>query len=201
VSNTRFGTQNILIVENRFENTFGRGILLAGNSATIQSNTFCKVFGNPIQVQADIVDNYWGEGQGASNVVIRGNRFEDVNWAGRWEGAVVYTGGRLPWGPTEYPLFRRFLVEGNRFVNPPGPAVTFTSSGDCLVRNNMIELRKPCATSTVYAGTFFSVLSSNLSFEGNRWEGPSMPTNFAGVVCDPQSKNIRFSSSAIGAER
>lgn len=171
--NTRFGTRNVLIANNEFVETFGRGILFAGDDTTIEGNTFREVFGNPIQIQADIVDNHWAEGSGSSNLVIRDNLFEDVNLAGRWEGAIVYVGGRLPWGPTEYPLFQKFLIEGNRFVNPPGPAFSFNSSKGFIVRDNMLELSDPFPNVTPYAGSVLLTHCSDVGVFANQWTRPT----------------------------
>lgn len=198
VINTRFGTDNVKIADNRFIQTFGRGILFAGNDVTIENNTFHEVFGNPIQIQADIVDNHWAEGYGTSNLVLRKNVFKDTNLSGRWEGAIVYVGGRLPWGPTEYQLFSRFLVEDNHFINAPGPAMSFASSRDFLIRNNTIELSRPFPNQTPYAGTMIANLSSNMAMQNNTWKFNAIPVSPTGVIHDPHSSSrIQISGNRL----
>lgn len=193
VANTRFGTHNVLIANNTFYRTFGRGILHSGDNVTVEGNRFEEVGGCAIQVQADIVDLHWAEGTGTKNMVIRNNSFKDVNRAGRWEGAVVYTGGRLPWGPTEYPLFDQFLIEKNHFINPPGPAMTLTSTHNVVVRDNIIEMIDPMPNTTPYAGTVFNDNTSNINVVQNLWKYHNKPENIGGVIYNPTESSQVYS--------
>ncbi|MAX23354.1 MAG: hypothetical protein CMJ19_02525 [Phycisphaeraceae bacterium] len=198
VANTRFATDNVRIANNRFVRTFGRGILYSGNDVTVENNVFDRIGGNAIQVQADIVDLHWAEGVGTDNMVIRNNRFSNVNPSGRWEGAVIYTGGRLPWGPMSYPLFKRFLVENNHFINPPGPAMSFTASRDMVIRNNIIDMTNPLPNVTPYAGTVFNALCSQVRVHGNLWKSPQPESYPGGVVFDPdECEQIQVDSNRL----
>ncbi len=185
VANTRFGTHNVLIANNKFYRAFGRGILHSGNDVTVKGNHFEELGGSAIQVQADIVDLHWAEGTGTRNMVIANNKFIDVNRSGRWEGAVVYTGGRLPWGPTDYPLFDQFLIENNHFINSPGPAMTLTTTHNAVIRNNVIEMINPMPNTTPYAGTVFNVHTSNINVIQNLWRYHDKPEHMSGVIYNP----------------
>jgi hypothetical protein len=185
--NTKYGTRNVRIAGTVFKYTNGRGILLAGHDSTIESCYFRNVVSTSIQLHTEIVDNHWGEGNGATNIVIRNNTFENTNQGGRWEGAVIYGGANLPWGVTNYPLFHTLLLEGNRYFNAPGPAFSVKSARNVIARNNRVDYNQVPGNVTPYSGTLYVTNATDLALGGNTWVNWITPPNTTGVVYDAAS--------------
>ncbi len=169
VRNTRYETRNVNISGCQFKYTNGRAILLAGHDATISSCYFRNVTSTSIQLHTEIVDNLWGEGQGASNVLIKDNTFENASISTRYEGALIYAGATLPWGQTDYPLFNRILIENNRIFNACGPVATLKFSQDVVVRNNIMDLTQTMPLIKTFSGLIYGAFSNNLALGGNTW--------------------------------
>ena len=180
--NRAYDTRNVRIAGSTFQYTNGRAILLAGRDATIEYCYFRNVYSTSIQLHTEIVDNLWGEGHGADNIVIRHNTFENTNPSGRWEGSVIYGGATLPWGPTDYPLFDRILIDDNLFYNAPGPAVSLRSVRSVIVRDNRIQLSQSKPEMTAYSGTIYGTLCTNMALGGNEWRNWIAPSNLTGVA-------------------
>jgi hypothetical protein len=170
VQNRRYDTNNVRIANCTFEDTSGRSILLSARNATIENNTFKNAVGTAIQLHTEIVGDLWAEGSGASNMVIRGNTFENVSYEGRYDNAVIYSGAKLPVGVTNYPLFHDILIEKNRFINSSGPVVSLYSAKDVIVRDNRIESIKSPQTANYLSGSFFTSNASGIAFRGNTWQ-------------------------------
>jgi hypothetical protein len=169
VVNRRFNTSNVRIANCNFHDSNGRSILLSTNGGTIENCTFKNAYGTAIQLHTEIVQNLWAEGAGVSNLVIRGNTFEDSAREGRYNGATVYSGAKLPTGTTTYPLFHDMLIEKNRFINSSGPAISLNSAGNVLVRDNVIEAPRTSPIANSMANSLFTSYSSDIAFTGNTW--------------------------------
>lgn len=184
VLNKRYDTANVRIVHCRFHDTGGRGILLGASNATVEDNVFDHTRAVAIQLHTEIVGTLWAEGHGCANVVIRGNQFLDANTQCKFDGAVIYARSNIPAGSTGYPLFHDVLIEGNRFVNCPGPAVSLASCQDFTVINNTLENNAGVTGASALSAAVVAELSSDIVVSGNRWKAGS-PSAKPGVVYDP----------------
>jgi len=180
--NARYATRNLLVRNCRAEYTNGRGLLVSAKDVTIENNVFDHVFGSGINIESDIMPPLWTEGRGASNVLIRGNTFKDLNQQVRYNGAAIYANVRMPCGPTNATLYDRVTIENNRFINMTGPIVSLTNANNLLVRGNEISFTGSPFEGR-YTGTLFLSRVSNASLGGNTWLGAS--NGSGGVLYDP----------------
>ncbi len=136
VFNRRYCTKNYIIRNNKFHSNRARGILIHGSNGLIEGNSFYKIQGAAIQIEAG-AESRWAEGTGVKNVIFRNNFIEscDLN---RWTMAVVYMGVYLPDGRTDYPIFNNIIFENNTIVDCPRLALYLSSCSDIFVSNNTI---------------------------------------------------------------
>jgi hypothetical protein len=191
----RYRTADIIIRNCRFEN-FPRGILISGKNITIENNSLKDGRAGGIKIETGYTMKVWSEGMGASNVVIRNNRFESVNRIGRYafeNRPDIYVSSYRITDPSldksDFPILRDILIEKNEFVGSTGSPVFLASSGWVTIRNNVFDLRKEASIKTDYRGGIGVVHSQNIVIEGNKWLG----TENAGVFFDPESvKGLRL---------
>ena len=164
----------------------GAGVLTDARNLTIENCVFDRTFGQGVQLAVDIVPALWSEGMPTANVVLRQNRFESVNAASRVDGAAVCTFTRWPAGATTYPLYRDILIESNRFINTPGPAISLRTCQNVVARGNVIDTVKAPANAGPLAAAFLAAYSSDLTLGGNRWETGTTVVK-PGVLFDPET--------------
>ena len=191
IRNTRFNNSNISIDRCKFEYTDGRGILFSGSNATIRNCNFLHS-GTPFVFEAEIVPPLWEEGDGASNILIEGNKFAEITSRSRYGNAVIYAESLIPWGPTQTALFRNLSIVNNDFTSCPGPAVSLDASANVVVRANRIDCTRPSDSATRYSGTIFAMNSSNLALGGNTWITGVSSTFDSGVVYDKTNTSKVF---------
>jgi len=185
--NTRYNTTNVLIEGCTFSNTNGHGIILSASAATVNNCSFENVFCTAIELEVNIVQNLWSEGNGASNVLVQNNRFVDVSQLGEFGGAVIYTRPTLPWGPTNETLFDTLTLINNTFENCPGPAISLSNCSQVIADSNQMNYTRLMAHATRYSGAILASYSSNLALGGNTWIN-QIPSTFAcGVVTNMNS--------------
>ena len=142
-----YGTDNLLIRNCRYEDYFGR-LLILGSNVTVENTTFMRGTGVPINMQLSLTDTDWAEGVGTTNVVIRNCTFRDTIVTGGRIGNVycdIYAGiafgsewkplDRKPWNP----ILSDLLVEDCSFTNPRGYAAYFRDGRNITFRNNVIR--------------------------------------------------------------
>jgi hypothetical protein len=185
VRNARFDTANVRIAGCQFLYTNGHGILLSTRNTTVENCYFRDVFSTPIQFEANIVQPLWSEGTGASNVVVRNNTFENNNREGDSDGAAIWAGTSLPWGPTDVHLFNTLLFEGNRFFNSPGPILSLNNCSNVIARDNRIDYTHTPSNSTDRSCAFVVTRSDRLALGGNTWHDYIASAHDYGVVYDP----------------
>ncbi|CAM2978549.1 right-handed parallel beta-helix repeat-containing protein [Rariglobus hedericola] len=197
-NNTRFQTKNVRITGTQFTWTNGRGILLSANDATIESCYFRNVSATSIQITTEIVDTAFMEGRGASNIVVRNNTFENTGQTARFGGSVIHVGAIIPWGPADYFMFDTLLFDGNRFFNAPGPAMSFISGINVIVRNSRIELTQSMFNQTPFSGTLQAELSADLALGGNTWKNFLAAPYVSGVVYNPDlTTNLEYQTNRM----
>jgi hypothetical protein len=184
-NNTRFETKNVLITGTQFLWTNGRGILLSARDATIENGYFRNVTATSLQITTEIVDTAFMEGRGASNIVVRNNTFENTGQSARFGGSVIHVGAIIPWGPADYFLFDTLLFDGNRFFNAPGPAMSFVSNINVIVRNSRIEHTQAMPNQTPYSGALQAEVSADMALGGNTWTNYFAAPYVTGAVFNP----------------
>lgn len=178
--NHRYGTTDVHIARCHFSH--GR-VMFSAKHATIEDCTFDQPFANAIQLATEIAGNLWSEGSGNEDIVIRNNVIRGANICGKFGGAVIHAAPVLPAGRTEYPLFRRILIENNRIIDSRGPMLNLGACQDVVVRGNRIEADAPVPGANALAGCIKVECSSDLRLGGNTWKAGA-GQNKPGIVVD-----------------
>lgn len=184
VRNTRFASADVRIAGCQFLQTNGHGILFSGEDATIEACYFRNVYITPIQLEANIVQPLWAEGRGVSNVLIRNNTFDANNQLVESDGAAIWAGPSLPWGPTAAHLFDTITIEDNRFFNNPGPIVSLHNAANVVVRHNRTDYTQAIPKATRHSNAILVTASDGLALGGNTWVNTVASPHAYGVVRD-----------------
>jgi len=173
--NRRYGAENVIVRGNTFER-FPRGILLMADNVTIENNDFDLGMAAAIKIETGYTMKVWSEGNGASNIVIRKNRFHQVNTMGRYdyEGRPdIYISTYRVTDPSmvksPWPVLHDILIEDNRFDAVTGSPVFMASAGDVTIRRNVFDLRGVSPRPEAMRGTIAAVSASGVTIEGNTW--------------------------------
>jgi len=90
--------------------------------------------------------NFWCEGYRAADIVIRNNRFENINPVRAYPNEmcpVIYISTHLKKDPSleknAFPILHNILIENNRFCEFPGTAAFVSSACRVIFRNNFIN--------------------------------------------------------------
>lgn len=128
--------------------------LVQPSDITVEGCTFRRC-GGALEFLAAYTKNLWCEGNGCTNVVIRGNLFEDMRSIAPtqpWIRTCLRFPTRSETGEEGEPkgtdpgFIGHFLVESNRFVNAPAKAIDFAFGRDFIVRDNVFETQDPSAS-------------------------------------------------------
>ena len=116
-------------------NNRARGMLIQTRDVILAGCLFENCSGAAIHVACDI--NYWHEGIGAADMVIRDNRFIGCNYGAARRRAVLDIFAELPGGKIAHPgVHRGIEVVGNNFVKSEGSAIYVHSSDGVVIRDN-----------------------------------------------------------------
>ena len=201
--NRNYGTHDVLIRGCTFDR-FPRGILLMADNATVEDNVFHFGKAGGIKIETGYTMKVWSEGYGATNVVIRRNRFETVNQMGRYdfEGRPdIYVSTYRVVDPSmdkaRYPLFRDILIEGNVFSGSTGVPVYLASAGRVTIRDNTFDLTAPSSMPEPTRGGIAMDSAKDVAVIGNTWilpQNASTPAiHFdAGTVTGLRTKGNRL---------
>ncbi|HOF17554.1 MAG TPA: right-handed parallel beta-helix repeat-containing protein, partial [Phycisphaerae bacterium] len=142
IANETRSSRGFLIRNNYFHDHRARGILLQAKDGLVEGNRISRVMGCALQMTSDC--NYWKEGYGCRNVVVRGNTFEGCNQA-TWERgpagrhmACVNLLVDTATGLSDKPLHRDIVFEDNVIRDTPGLALLIASAKNVVVRGNRI---------------------------------------------------------------
>jgi hypothetical protein len=117
------------------KNNRARGMLIQTRDVILEGCLFENCSGSAIHVASDV--NYWHEGIGVRDMVIRNNKFIGCNYGAARRAAVVdvfseLSGGKIaPAG-----VHRGIEVTGNIFTKPEGSAIYIHSSDGVVIRDN-----------------------------------------------------------------
>ncbi len=202
--NRRYGSGNVIIRNSSFHDNQARGLLLSGDAITVEDNLFRHNEKSAVMLQTGYTTNSWCEGYGASNIVIRGNVFENVNPRGSYasdKAPAIYFNVYLNRDPslekTAYPILKDILIEGNKFLNSPGAAAYVCSARNVKFRGNLIVNDRPRKERLPYRGAIAIEYSSDVEASGNVWKAsPYMRS--PGLIVDPlTARNIGCSGNKL----
>jgi len=189
--NRRYASGNVLVRNCFFHDNEARGLLLSGENVTVEGCRFRHNEKCAINIQTGYTTNSWCEGYGASNVVIRGNSFENPNPRGAYEASkapAIFMDVYLRRDPslekTSFPILKDILIEGNRFADAPGACLYAASASNVKFRDNRVENSKPRKEELPFRGSVAAECVSGLDVRGNIWRlSESMPE--PGIIVDP----------------
>ena len=139
IFNRAYDSRNIMIRNSSFHHNRARGILLPARDVTVENNLFRHHEMEAIKIETGC-GPAWCEGCGASNIVVRGNRFEQVHKRGAENGGMpravairVYMDSILK---TECRILSDILFEDNLFIDSSGLIASISSARNVIFRNN-----------------------------------------------------------------
>jgi hypothetical protein len=196
--NHRYGSRNCIIRDCYFHENRARGVLCNTADWLVEGNRFFHNQHAAMLLIADVGPSS-SEGFGASNIVVRNNRFESPNCVGAGDGTVIGLGASINGETTHYPLLENIRFENNQFQEMTGPAITAASFKNLVVRNNTIINREKPPIVLPMRGCLRAELGSGLWVEENTWTtrtGFASPTIFydadttRAIVCEGNQLNV-----------
>ena len=199
-----YDTQNVIVRNSYFHDNRARGLLILARNVTVENNVFRHQEMGAIKIETGYTFNVWSEGYGVSNVVIRGNLFDNVNPSGSNAGhgrRSIYSGIYLRTDPssdtTGFPIIRDLLLEGNTFLDTCGVVGWFSSAHNVTVRKNVFEDPTPRRKEMDYRSQFRLVNAHDVRIVDNEWR-VSPNVKAPGVVFDPENcANILFVGNRV----
>lgn len=199
-----YDTQNVIVRNSYFHDNRARGLLILARNVTVENNVFRHQEMGAIKIETGYTFNVWSEGYGVSNVVIRGNLFDNVNPSGSNAGhgrRSIYSGIYLRTDPssdtTGFPIICDLLLEGNTFLDTCGVVGWFSSAHNVTVRKNVFEDPTPRRKEMDYRSQFRLVNAHDVRIVDNEWR-VSPNVKAPGVVFDPENcANILFVGNRV----
>ncbi len=136
-------TSGFSITNCHFHNSRARGMVVQVQDGVIENNTVDHTCGSAVQLTCDT--NWWEEGYGVHNVVVRGNTFRSCNFV-KWER--THSGRHLAClsissntldGVSPFPQQTNLLIDNNTIDDTPGLAIQVTSAQNVVVSRNTIS--------------------------------------------------------------
>lgn len=187
-----YDTHNVIVRNSYFHDNRARGLLILARDVTVENNVFRHQEMGAIKIETGYTFNAWSEGYGVSNVVIRGNLFENQNPSGSnslHRERTVYVGIYLRKDPsgdvTDYPIIRDLLFERNTFRNSCGVAAYVTSAKGVTFLDNVFEDPTPRQHELPYRSQLYFANARDVKVYGSDYR-PS-PSVTPAVVYDAGS--------------
>jgi len=191
--NWAYDTHNVIVRNCRFHDNRARGLLILARDVTVENNEFRHHEMGAIKIETGYTRTLWSEGYGVSNVVIRGNLFDNTNPSGSYKEhreRTLYSGIYLKTDPspdsTDYPILRDILIERNHFKDNFGVTAYLSSVRNVVVRENVIEDPMPRRRERPYRSQFFLTFARDIKIVDNDYL--SSPNVLEPGVCwDPET--------------
>ena len=191
--NWAFDTHNVIVRNCKFHDNRARGLLILARDVTVENNVFRHQEMGAIKIETGYTCNLWSEGYGVSNVVIRGNLFDNVNPSGSCaihRQRSIYTGIYLRTDPsqdtTDYPIIRDILIDGNVFRDNAGVTAYLSSVSNAVVRSNVIDDPTPRRSELPFRSQFFLTNARDVRIVDNTYRA-SPNVQSPGVAFDPEN--------------
>lgn len=186
VANLSRSSPRFTIRRNHFHDHRARGMLIQARQGLIEGNRISRVMAAAIQMTTDA--NFWQEGFGCEDILVRGNIIEGCNYAG-WErgpngrhmgciNLIVDTAKGLG----TYPVHRHVVIEDNTISDTPGLAILVSSARGVAIRGNSItdaNTRPFAGAGTAIdapaAGAVMVTRSEEVTVTGNSFAGRTIP--------------------------
>ena len=172
--NREYGSDNIIIRDCTFANNRGRGVLVQGNNFTLEGNSFFHTKMHAIMIRSGF-GREWTEGMGAANILIKGNRFEQVGIFKIRElfpsihiGVFKYKDPSIE--KTAYPVFKNILIEKNQFSDCHGALIYASSFENLVVKGNSISRDNKRRKDYNYAGAIGVEYGTGIYVYDNLWK-------------------------------
>ncbi|WP_294506343.1 GDSL-type esterase/lipase family protein [uncultured Victivallis sp.] len=195
VFNRAYGSRNIIIRNCFLHNNRARGVLLHAGSATIENNRFFHNQAGGMQIGTGYMENFWGEGFGVDNVVIRNNVFDSVNVNSTRANGVVRDVEILTYAlpepavPVES-LTQNILFEGNTFLNPVGAGLYASGVRNLFFRDNRIINRQHRAKEFFVRGSIVLDRVEKGVVRNNMWNLHKLNENAGIAINDSNCRKI-----------
>ena len=191
---------DFLIRNNYFHEHRARGMLIQARNGIVENNRVENVQAAALQLTTDL--NFWHEGYGCENLIVRNNALKGCNYA-QWERNaggrhmacinLVADTGRLAEGIAH----RNVTIENNTIEDTPGLAILVSSSDTVTIRGNTIidansqPFDKTGEAIDAKAGGAIMVTRASNVVIGKNTEKATRKRFAEGVYIDPRNtKNI-----------
>jgi hypothetical protein len=174
-----------IIRHNQYLHNRARGVLLQSAYGLVQDNTFVGQTLFPIYL---VSSTFWGEGAGAQNLLVIGNRVSQPGRGGGLAAVVVvredtaanpvyvsrFAPGKFPPIPA---IHQNLIFAGNVIEHTPGAGFYISSANNVvLYRNTLIDIVQSPMPNTLNAAPIIDVPviindASNILLEGNTFPG------------------------------
>ncbi len=171
----KYDTRNVEIRNCRFHDNRGHGIVAAVRDITIENNEFDHTAFGGIMLSTGYVMNFWGEGLGVANALIRNNRFHLVNptaadAAEKFAMDIAVFLYAQPGGEeTLFPLMNQISIENNVFTDPTGAVLFAQNVNGLLFSGNTIEVNTPRRQEFPHRGAVILEQATNSAVLNNTW--------------------------------
>jgi hypothetical protein len=181
--NRRFGSANILVKDCYFHDNKARGVLLLTDNVTVENCRFFHNQGGALKLETGYTFNVWSEGYGVSNVLIRGNRFEQANAKGYYPSEMypdIYMSVYLKTDPsaqkTDYPILRDIRIESNTFLSTTGVIAWVSCATNVTFEGNTIRITEPRLFNPPWRGSVGAAYAGGIRLVSNTWvRSPHIP--------------------------
>ena len=135
-----------------------RGMLIQTRDVIIEDCDFEDVSGAALHITSDA--NYWWEGFGVRDVIIRNNRFRNCNFGAARRSAVIDVFAEVGKSLAGAGVHQNIIIENNIISDADGAAVHIGSTDGAIIRNNTVT--DPKGPAIIIAN------SRNIEVTGNR---------------------------------
>lgn len=196
IANVSLASARYIIRNNLYFHNTANGARLSTSYGLVQNNVFVGQSMGAILLAAS---NFWGEGPGAQDVLVLGNRFvslgaefgehaygavailREIPNAGA-NGQINYVAAKLPGLPPVPPVNQNLVFAFNQFVDLLGPAFYVSNANNVLLygnqfdRTNLVPIGGSLGTLPM-SGDYPVIIndSSNVQLIGNRATGTGRP--------------------------
>jgi hypothetical protein len=201
--NREIQSGNVIIRNCYFHENRARGVLVEAPDYRIEDCRFFRVQMAALLFNSGYTDTQWNEGQEVTNVVIRGNTFEDCNKARMGEKGpqvfmTVYLGRTdTPERKTDYPVFRDILFDGNTFIDCPSASFFISSARNVVLQNNVFQDANSRKLNPPERAMMYISYASGIHILNNRWvRSPYVPSPGA-IIDTSNTRDIRWEGNTI----
>jgi len=203
--NWGFNMEQVIIRNSWFHDGHTKGVTIKGRNITVENNRFTHTAYGGLVVSTGYTFDKWREGYCISNVVIRGNVFENSTMApAKFNlnyspviSLTMFMEKAHSVERTPYPIIQDVLIEKNLFRDAPGATAYFCSSKNVIFRDNRIINNREYLTRRPYRAAVYMKLVSDIKVVNNTWVRSPL-VEIPGVIYDDKnSKHVTFEGNRL----